>query len=113
MHEMSIALSIVDLASEKANQAKATQVIELELDIGSLSGVEIEALRFAMEVATKNTVLESTRVKINRIPASAECLECGQVFESERFAAGCPACGEWNVRILKGKELQLKSLLIE
>lgn len=113
MHEMSIALSIVDLAAEQAKKANAKQVVEIELDIGALSGIEVEALNFALEIAVKDTVLEKSRVKINRIGAVSECLQCDHIFDSDDYVHICPQCGESNTRIIKGREMQVKSLLIE
>lgn len=110
---MSIALSIIDLAAEQAKKADAQKIIEIELDIGTLSGIEIEALNFALEIAVIDSVLENARVKMNRIEAVSECLSCGHIFESERFIHHCPQCKETNTRIFKGKEMQVKSILIE
>ena len=110
---MSIALSIVDLAEEQARRAHTGKVVEIELDIGSLSGIEIEALNFALEIAVKETLLEATRIKINRIEAVSECLDCGEIFASEGFIHQCPSCRATNTRILRGKEMQVKSLLVE
>lgn len=110
---MSIALSIIDLATEQVKKADAGTIVEIELDIGTLSGIEIDALNFAMDIARKETVLESARVKINRIEAVSECLECGHVFTPEGFISHCPECGEMNTHLIKGKEMQVKSLLVE
>jgi hydrogenase nickel incorporation protein HypA/HybF len=113
MHEMSIALSIIDLAEAQARKERAVRIVEVELDIGTISGIEIEALNFAMEVAAKDTQLETARIRINRIEVVLECMECGHRFEPERYLSQCPLCGELNTRVIKGRELQVKSLLIE
>lgn len=113
MHEMSIALSIVDLVSDQFKLAEAESVKEVELDIGTISGVELEALKFALEIATKSTLMEDAAIKINTIQAESLCLECNHVFESELYFSQCPKCKELNTKILKGKELQVKSILVE
>jgi len=113
MHAMSIAMSIVDLAEEQARKAHVAKIIEIELDIGIFSGIEIEALNFALEVVAKETLLEAALIKINRIEAESECLNCGSRFASKGFIHQCPSCRETNTRILKGKEMQVKSLLVE
>jgi hydrogenase nickel incorporation protein HypA/HybF len=113
MHEMSIALSIIDLASEQAVKAKAEKIKEIELDIGTLSGIELESLNFALEVAVGGTLLEKSIVKINSIEAESECLECGLIFKSLNLINACPSCKELNTKIIRGREMQLKSLLIE
>ena len=113
MHEMSIALSIIDLASDQAEKAQASKIVEIELDIGTLSGVEMEALNFAMEIAKMESVLESAKIRFNKIEAIGECLECENVFDAEGFINICPRCGEMNTKVIRGKELQLKSILVE
>jgi len=113
MHEMSIALSIIDLATEQAKKANASKINEIELDIGTLSGVEIEALNFAMELAVKDTMLESSQVRINHIKALSECQECSHQFDASSVINPCPKCNELNTRIVVGQELQVKSLIIE
>lgn len=113
MHEMSIALNIIDLAVEQAKMAAASNVVEVELDIGNLSGIEIDALNFALEIAVRETILEKSRFKINRIEAESECMECGHIFGSENYISQCPECQALNTRIFKGREMQVKSLLVE
>ena len=49
MHELSIARSIVELVEEQADNRGASVVEELELEIGHLSGVEIQTLEFALD----------------------------------------------------------------
>jgi hydrogenase nickel incorporation protein HypA/HybF len=113
MHEMSIAMSIIDLATEQAQKVNAKKIVEVELDIGTISGIEIHALNFAMEVAVKDTLLEKARIKINRIEAVSECMECHEKFSSDRYLSQCPKCNALNTKILKGREMQVKSLLVE
>ena len=57
MHELSIAISIVDTAIKQATMASANRVSEVELDIGIFSGIEYESLEFALGVATKDSIL--------------------------------------------------------
>ncbi len=113
MHEMSIALSIIDVVREEAEKANAVKVNEVEIEIGSVSGVEISALEFSLEVAVKDTFLESASRKIICIPAKAECLDCHHVFEFKTFYEQCPDCGSLKLKILQGKELKIKSINID
>jgi len=110
---MSIALSIIDLVSDQFKKAEAEMIKEVELDIGTISGVEIEALKFALDVASKNTLVQDAEIKINTIEAQSECLECGHVFSSFAHINKCPKCNELNTKIMKGKELQVKSIVVE
>lgn len=113
MHELSIAISIVDLAIDQANRASVERVTEVELDIGKLSGIEYEALEFSLEVATRDTLLENTRFRINRVDPVAECPECKHLYTPEGMFSHCPQCRKAGVRLIRGTELQIKSLLVE
>ena len=113
MHELSIAMSIVEIAEENINQANLSKVTEIELDVGELSGVVFDALEFAMVEAVKDTVLQNAVRKINRIPGKARCNECGFEFELEDIYTPCPKCASFENEIINGKELKVKTLIAE
>ncbi len=112
MHELSIVMSIIDIARQQAGNANASTIDEIELDIGSLSGIEINALDFAWQQAVKQTVLEHAVKKINHIEAKAQCLDCDTIFAIENYYDACPACGRHLINIVQGKELRVKSLVV-
>ncbi len=113
MHEMSIALSIIDIANEEALRANAERINEIEIEIGTISGVEISALEFSLDIAVKNTFLENAQRKIIPIQAKAECLECNSIFPMTAFYEPCPSCKSFVIKILQGKELKIKSINID
>ena len=92
MHELSIAISIVEIAEKEVVKHKAVSVEQIELEIGKLSGVEIYALDFAWDQAVQNTVLENAIRKTIYINGIAECEDCGNKFEIEQIYDECPAC---------------------
>ncbi|MEA3461726.1 MAG: hydrogenase maturation nickel metallochaperone HypA [Bacteroidota bacterium] len=113
MHELSIAISIVDLVIDQAGKASADRVSEVELDIGTHSGIEYEALEFALGVASNETMLEKTLFRINRVEPVAECPACQHLYTPEGLFSYCPKCNEQGIRLIQGTELQVKSLLVE
>ncbi|MDR3340498.1 MAG: hydrogenase maturation nickel metallochaperone HypA [Candidatus Symbiothrix sp.] len=113
MHELSIAQSIVDLAVQQAKSHGAVEVEELELEIGVLSGIEISALEFALESCVTGTWLEKTRIVRHDIPGEGRCGDCGKSFSVKDIFSACPSCGSFAVRITKGKELRIKSIVIK
>jgi len=113
MHELSIAISIVDLVLDQSSRAAANRVSEVELDIGTLSGIEYESLEFALVVAAKETVLEETLFRINRVQPIAECPACEHLYSPDGIYSQCPECNEQGIRLIRGTELQVKSLLVE
>lgn len=112
MHELAIAQSIVALAEEQARQRGAKAIEELELEIGRLAGVEIPTLEFALESAVKGSLLEKARIVRHYIDGEACCAACESVYPLPTLLTPCPRCGSWYFRILKGKELRVKSIVI-
>jgi hydrogenase nickel incorporation protein HypA/HybF len=113
MHELSIAMSIIEIAEENARNANTSVINEIELDIGSQSGVVLEALEFAMQSAIQGTMASNAKVKINSIPARAVCDKCQNEFYVDEIFAPCPECGNPFCEIIQGKELKVKSLKAE
>lgn len=113
MHEFSLALNIIDIASETAGQANTDTISSIEIEVGSLSGVIIEALEFALDTAKKNTILEGSEIRIIPVTSEAICRQCNHKFIPETFYAACPQCGSFEFEITKGKELRVKSITID
>jgi hydrogenase nickel incorporation protein HypA/HybF len=113
MHEFTIALNIIDIATEQALQHDAKVIREVEIEIGKASGVVPEALEFALESAMKNTMLENASFVIHEIPVIARCQSCDQTFETDASPSDCPNCGNYVVDLISGKELRVKSLIVE
>jgi hydrogenase nickel incorporation protein HypA/HybF len=112
MHELSIVMSIVDIASREAQREGATLIEEIELEIGQLSTIELEAFDFAWQQGIKETPLAHARKIVNSIEGKGRCLDCGLEFPVKELYDACPACGEHFIEILKGKELRVKSLIV-
>lgn len=112
MHELSIVLSIVDLSEQEVKKNNAEKVVEIELEIGKLSGIEPYALDFAWDQAIVNTVLENAQRKTKYIGAVAVCQDCGKEFELENIYDECPYCNSFVKELKSGKELRVKTLTI-
>lgn len=110
MHELSIAMGIVKIAEEEAAKANALNIESIELEIGTLAGIEFEALDFVWPMAVKNTVLEKAVKKVTVIKAIGKCLDCNTEFEVENIFDPCPTCNSYMKGIIKGKELRVKAL---
>ena len=113
MHELSIALGIVKIAEEESRKANAKAVKSIELEIGTMAGIEMDSLDFAWPVAVKDTVLENAKREIDLIPAKAKCLECQTEYDLEHTFDVCPSCNSYFKDIYQGKELRVKALEVE
>jgi hydrogenase nickel incorporation protein HypA/HybF len=112
VHEFSIALNIIEIAEQEAKKAGASEVTSVEIEVGQLSGVIIEALEFAFESAIKDTILRNASIHLITIPGKARCNHCGQISEAENLFDPCKNCGEFNVSIIAGRELAVKSITV-
>jgi hydrogenase nickel incorporation protein HypA/HybF len=112
MHELSVVMSIIDIAKQQADKENASVIEEIEMDIGCLSTIQMEAFEFAWRQAVKETILENTVKKVNRIKGKATCLECNAIFPLENLYDACPVCGEHLIEITEGKELRVRSLVV-
>ncbi len=112
MHELSLVLSIVEIAGEQAKIHSAGQVESIELEIGELAGVEMEALLFAWDAAVPGTILEGSERIIRHIPGKARCPDCSSVFRVHTLFDTCPDCGACFSEVLEGRELRVKSLVV-
>jgi hydrogenase nickel incorporation protein HypA/HybF len=113
MHELSIALSVVDLAREEAGR-HGGRVCAVHLRIGALAGVAPEALFASYEMACAETPLEGSRLVIEEVPVVVYCERCEAHRPLESLQSfSCPECGTPVSRIEQGRELELVALEIE
>ena len=112
MHELSIALSIVDIAEQEVARHQAKSVEAIVLEIGELSGIEPPALDFAWECAIENTVLAKAQRITHYIKGKAVCMDCGTEFDLKEIYASCPACNSYVKNYVAGRELKVKSLTL-
>ena len=110
MHEMSIVMGIVEMVEGEVAKVNARRVDVIELEIGSIAGIEMVAFDFAWPTAVKGTVLEHAKRLISRVDARALCLECHTQYELSGLHDGCPVCGAYAKEILQGRELKVKTL---
>lgn len=112
MHEMSIAVSLIEIAEKQANAAGSTKINRLDVEIGSLAGVEIDALEFCYESARKGTLCAEAELVVERIAGLGRCNACETEAEVDFFVALCPACSG-ALEIVRGRELRLRSLNVD
>lgn len=113
MHELSIAMSIVDMAREEAASRGQVQVRAVHLRLGKLTGVVREALLSSYEMACHDTPLDGSQLLIEEVPVEVFCPTC----EAPRLVTpihwfNCPECGTPTPTVLRGKELEVTALEI-
>jgi hydrogenase nickel incorporation protein HypA/HybF len=113
MHELSIAISIVEMAEEEAKKRKV-QVNAVHLRLGPLAGVVQEALMSCYEMACAGTPLEGSRLIIEEVPLEVFCTTCNvsrKLATLQWFV--CPECGTATPTVVHGKELEMTALEVQ
>ncbi|HET6178886.1 MAG TPA: hydrogenase maturation nickel metallochaperone HypA [Candidatus Sulfotelmatobacter sp.] len=113
MHELSIAMSIVDAALDES-QRRCVQVSAVHLRLGALSGVVKDALLFSYEMACQDTPLQGSRLIVEDIPVVVYCPRCQEsriLVSVQSFA--CPECNQPTMDIRQGKELEVFALEVQ
>jgi hydrogenase nickel incorporation protein HypA/HybF len=81
------------------------------LEIGRLSGVMAEAVRFCFELVAQGTPLEGARLEIREIDGRGRCAACGSEFAMPQLYTAC-RCGA-RAQLLAGEELNIKTMELE
>jgi hydrogenase nickel incorporation protein HypA/HybF len=114
MHELSIALSILDLAAEEAERQGGGRVVAVHLRLGPLCGVVKEALASAYELACEAGESQPSRLVIEEVPIVVHCPTCaGPRALASTHVLCCPDCGTPTPEILSGRELEVVALEVE
>ena len=113
MHEITLMTGLMESCQQQAKKVNAKKITVIKLRIGERSGVVLDALEFAFDVVSKDTLAEGASLVIEKIPCQGECLECQTIFEPtpEGFMI-CDQCGAYG-RLIQGQELQLTSIDVE
>jgi hydrogenase nickel incorporation protein HypA/HybF len=111
MHELSIALSLLEGVNEEAARTGIERVRAVHVRVGALSGIACEALRFSWELATSETVAEGSELRIEHVPLAVHCVRCEDDVEPlPGTGLQCPRCLGPAPTIVRGRELQLVAM---
>ncbi|MEE9905423.1 MAG: hydrogenase maturation nickel metallochaperone HypA [Chlorobium sp.] len=113
MHEMSVALSIVEAAEARARREGSGVISEIALVVGRLAGVVPDALRFCFPAASRGTLAEDAVLVIEEREGRGVCVSCGASFAVSFHVAECPECRSLAVRVVSGDEFIIESITIE
>ena len=108
MHELAIAEGVVDTVTQRLPGARITSV---HLEIGALSGVVADSIRFCFDLATEGTGLEGATLEITEPPTRCRCRSCGTEFRPDSPIVLCP-CGSADISVLTGQDLRITSVLV-
>ena len=111
MHEMGIALQIVEIATASLPaDLSAARIAKVNLKVGKLAAVVPESLQFCFNVAVKDTPLEDAVLAIEEVPVVARCKDCQAQWAINEPVFVCKICQSGSLEILSGRELDIESI---
>lgn len=113
MHELAVCQDIISQVESIALSHQALSVEVINLQIGPLSGVEINLLESAFSIARAGTLAEHARLSIEAIPIRVKCNHCQAESEVSPNKLVCKKCGHWQTRLISGDEMLLRQIELE
>lgn len=113
MHEMGIALQIIEIAAASIPaEMKPVKVDSIRIRVGKMSAVIPDNLNFCFEVASKDTEVEGASLCIDEVPVVARCKSCNHQWTLSGPAFRCDSCQSGDIELISGQELDIVSIEI-
>ena len=113
MHELSLCEGVLQVLEEQSQSKGFSRVKTVWLEIGALSGVEIEAMRFGFDVVVKGSLAEGAQLEIIDVPGTAWCMQCTKTVAVKQRFECCPHCGGYQLQVNGGEQMRIKELEVE
>ena len=114
MHELSIAMNILNIVEDTCRRQDCGRVDAVFVRIGQASGVMKDALLFAFDHVKGESLAREARLHIEEVPVGGHCAGCGSDFSvEEKYVFECPLCGGRNFSITSGHELEIMELEVD
>lgn len=113
MHEMSLAESALQIIKDEARKQGFMRVRTVWLEIGQLSCVESEAMRFCFDTVIRDSVADGARLEIVETPGLGRCAQCGSESHIAALYEACPQCGSYAMQVISGDAMRVKELEVE
>ncbi len=113
MHEMALAESVLQIVEDAARREGLRRVRAVRLEIGQLSSVEPEAMRFCFDAAARDSVAAGARLEIATTAGAAWCYACSEPVALAELGAPCPHCGGYRLRLTEGTGMRVMELEAE
>jgi hydrogenase nickel incorporation protein HypA/HybF len=110
MHELSMALDIIDFVQREVAQRQLHGLSIVGVRIGALSAVDPESLEFGFTAACQGTTMEGVQLVVEWVPAQIKCETCGHENTTDQPEFTCSRCNSANIRVERGYELEVAYL---
>lgn len=112
MHELSLLENVRDILENHALEQNFSSVTKVTLEIGKLSCVEPDALRFGFDVVMNGSLAENAELIITELNGLGLCQHCQQHTPMETLYGPCVHCGSPFVKVIQGAEMKIKDLIV-
>jgi len=113
MHEMALAEGVLQIVQDAAKREGFRRVRAVWLEIGRLSSVEPEAMRFCFDAVTRHSVADGAQLEIVETPGAAWCMQCSAPAAIGAVGDPCPSCGSYQLQVTGGTEMRVKELEVD
>jgi hydrogenase nickel incorporation protein HypA/HybF len=114
VHELSIALSILDIVRDTCAGQGCGRVEKVRVRVGKASGVMPDSLLFSFDCAKSGTPAAEASLEIEEIPVGGHCRDCAADFTvDEKYVMACPLCGGAGFTVESGHELEVVDLEVD
>ena len=115
MHEVSIALGMVEELKRIARENNSKKITLIKLKIGKMSGIVTDSLKFAFDaIKTEHPLLLSAEIIINEVPLVYKCNDCNKAFETDDiYFPFCSECKSYNLELISGEEQHIENVEME
>jgi len=110
MHEMTLAVSVLQIVEDAVRREGLRHVRAVWLEIGQLASVEPEAMRFCFDAVARDSVAEGARLEIVTTAGAAWCNLCSKAVALAELGAPCPHCGGYRLRLTEGTGMRVMEL---
>jgi hydrogenase nickel incorporation protein HypA/HybF len=107
---MALAEGVLQLIEDAAREQDFVRVSAVWLEIGQLSGVEVEAMKFCFDAVTRDSIAAGATLEIIAVPGTGWCMACARTVPMAEVFGACPQCGGYQMQVTGGTEMRVKEL---
>lgn len=112
MHELSLAENMRELIEQEAQAQAFSAVKEVTLEVGALSHVSEDAMRFCFESAMLGSCAEKATLTIISSEGKGKCPHCGHESMIEHLYDACEQCGGFGLSVISGDLVRIRALAV-
>jgi hydrogenase nickel incorporation protein HypA/HybF len=110
---MSLAEGVLQILQDQAKAQHFAQVKTVWLEIGELSHVDPDAIRFCFDAVVRDSIAEGAKLEIIRTPGQAWCHDCAKAVAVSSLIDACPVCGGFKLNVTAGEDMRVRELEVD